>query len=405
MNKKYYSWVILAALFLIYFASNGIMQNTMPAVLRAAAGEFKINEADATKLPSLVFFIMAVLLPFVGFLATKVSPKKLLICGCVILAAAILYYPYVSDYNSLRIFYIVFPVGLSIAGLLTSMIILNNWFSKNTGLAMGIFLNASSIGAAIFNPIAGSWIKELGWRSAGANLSYISVAFLLLPLLFIYSSPANKERETINQEISAVNKESFIKELFSINYLIVLLVTALCWFVITGFIFNQQFYLKQLKLDAKVSGQIAGLFFLCSLIGKIIFGFLGDRFDKKWILIFSIINLLLGVILLKYSIANSGVIYITAVAMGIGYSGCFTMIQLIIAHLYKGHLYSKLLGFATMIDTLAASFGIMLTGKWAKENGGYEHPFNIYIYIILAGLAVSFFIKSKPENKDDKKEY
>jgi MFS transporter, OFA family, oxalate/formate antiporter len=399
-TKPFYSWVILVALFLIYFASNGIMQNTMPAVLRAAAGEFKIDQADATKLPSLVFFIMAILLPFVGFLATKISPKKLLVYGCFILAGAILYYPYVYDYNSLRAFYIIFPVGLSIAGLLTSMIILTNWFSKNIGLAMGIFLNASSIGAAIFNPIAGTWIKELGWRTTGMNLSYISVAFLLIPLVFIFAKPIKEVVPAELKNTNIIETKSFIKELFSVNYLIVLLVTALCWFVITGFIFNQQFYLKQLNLDAKASGKIAGLFFLCSLLGKILFGFLGDRFSKKWILIFSILNLLIGVFLLKYSINNPSIIYTTAIAMGIGYSGCFTMIQLIIAHLYKGDIYSKLLGFATMIDTLAASFGIMLTGKWAKENSGYEYPFTIYIYIIIAALLVSFLIRSKQKEND-----
>jgi MFS transporter, OFA family, oxalate/formate antiporter len=399
-NKSWYSWVILFALFLIYFASNGIIQNTMPAVLRAAAGEFKIDQADATKLPSLVFFIMAILLPFVGFLATKISPKKLLVYGCLILAGSILYYPYVYDYNSLRAFYIIFPVGLSIAGLLTSMIILNNWFKKNIGLAMGIFLNASSIGAAIFNPIAGGWIKELGWRTAAANLSYISVAFLLIPLIFVFVKPSNSTDKVNINRATTTDSKSFLKELFSINYLVVLLVTALCWFVITGFIFNQQFYLKQLNLDAKVSGKITGLFFLCSLLGKVLFGFLGDRFSKKWILIFSIVNLLAGVFLLKSSIGNPAIIYTTAIAMGIGYSGCFTMIQLIIAHLYKGDMYSKLLGFATMIDTLAASFGIMLTGKWAKANGGYEYPFTIYIFVIIAALGISFFIRSKQKVND-----
>jgi MFS transporter, OFA family, oxalate/formate antiporter len=406
-TKPFYGWTVLGALFVIYMASNGIMQNTWPAILRAVATEFKIDNEKATFLPGLTFLIMAVLLPFAGFLATKVSPKKMIICGVLFFIACVAYFKFVTDYNSLMIYYILFPIGLSLAGLLSSMIIINNWFYKYKGVAVGIFLNASSIGAAIFNPIAGSLIKEYGWRDTSLILGIIVVLMVTIPIIFIFNTPAlkntypdgNDKRTVFNTNQN--DNPSALSLVKSRNFWLLILITGILWFVITGFIFNQQFYLKQLNLDEKKSGLITGLFFLCSLIGKIVFGWLSDRYDKKSILLFSVFNLILGVILLRFSIEDNRLIVVTAIAMGIGYSGCFTMIQLIIAHLYTGNTYSKVLGIMTMIDTFAAFFGIVLTGKWAKELGGYSFPFEVYIYLTIAALLATLLLKKEYKTLHD----
>ena len=407
-SKPFYGWTVLAALFIIYMASNGIMQNTWPAILNAVAEEFKFDEKKYGFLISLNFLIMAIFLPFAGFLASNFSQKKMIIYASIYFIACVGYFQFVTNYNQLLIFYILFPIGLSLGGLLTSLVIINNWFYKYKGVAVGIFLNASSVGAAVFSPITGILLKSYGWRSTSCILAVIVTILVTVPIIFIYNKPSDKNTfpDGNNKRTVFSNNKSITPSLKSIisnfNFWLLILITTALWFVITGFTFTQILYFKQLGFDKKESGFISGLFFLCSFLGKIIFGFLSDRYDKKNIFIFSVLNLIIGVVLLRISLFNSHLIWITSIAMGIGYSGCFTMIQLIIAHLYTGKTYSKVLGIMTMVDTLAACAGIYLTTTWIKNIvGGFAFPFEIYIYLTIAALLAILMLKKDYKTLND----
>jgi nitrate/nitrite transporter NarK len=70
---------------------------------------------------------------------------------------------------------------------------------------------------------------------------------------------------------------------------------------------------------------------------------------------------------------------------GIAFSGAFTMIQVVVAELYSGSSYGKILGIFTMIDTLAGSMGIIVLGSMRKNSGSYLGAFDTMI--LLCGFA------------------
>ena len=63
---------------------------------------------------------------------------------------------------------------------------------------------------------------------------------------------------------------------------------------INGLFFNKETYLNDLQKTVAERGDFVSLSFLCGLIGKLIFGFMSDKFSKKGTMIISIANLLLG---------------------------------------------------------------------------------------------------------------
>jgi hypothetical protein len=72
------------------------------------------------------------------------------------------------------------------------------------------------------------------------------------------------------------------KALSSAEFYLVALVTAALWFCIGGFIQNQR------NASGRVSSRCSpkratfrGLFFLFGLLGKLLFGYLGDKFSVK----------------------------------------------------------------------------------------------------------------------------
>lgn len=402
--RKYYCWVVLACLFLMYMASNGIALNTFNLYLPEFAREFGVDIAKATGLAATLYLVLALPLPFVGRLLEKFSAKTLIVTGAVGASLALFLMANAGSFATVRYFTILYPVFLSLVGLLTSMYVINNWFVKYKGIATGVLLMASSVGPALFAPLVGGWIKTLGWQTAALYQAYICSAMMLIPALLIFSHPsglgayADGIEGTVGRQPKSDPEESkriFRGALRSTEFYLLALVTAALWFCIGGFIQNQRNYQADLRLDVAQSGLLQGVFFLCGLLGKLVFGWLGDRFDVKRIMLLSVVNMLLGCVLIYLSLDNPSLMVPCAIVFGLGYSGTFTMIQLYIINLFGGAAYGTILGILSFIDTLAASLGVAVLGAMRKQNGSYHQAFLMMAFLTLASLAATYYINRR----------
>jgi MFS family permease len=128
---------------------------------------------------------------------------------------------------------------------------------------------------------------------------------------------------------------------------------------------------------------IISMIFWFAIIGKLLIGYLSDHFDKVLIMFIVVVALIIGLCILRFSSADHMFrLYCYAAIFGIGYSGTFTMIQLVIAEFYSGQSYGKILGILTMVDV--GSGGIAIT-VIARMQGAY----NTYLPVIemLIGLS------------------
>jgi MFS family permease len=385
-------------------ASNGIVLNTFNLYLPEFANEFGVDIGKATGLAATLYLVLALPLPFVGNLLEKYSPKKLIVIGAVGVSVGLFFLARATSFSMIQLFVIVYPLFLCLVGLLTSMYVINNWFVKYKGIATGILLMASSVGPAIFAPIVGKWIKTMGWHAAAQNQFILCSCLIIIPALLIYSHPAhiNSYADGIPGTVGrqpvvdkAASKALLKKALTSAEFYLVALVTAALWFCIGGFIQNQRNYQADLHLDVAQSGQLQGLFFLFGLLGKLLFGYLGDRFSVKKIMLISVGNMLLGCLLLYWSLQDSRWIIPCAIVFGLGYSGTFTMIQLYIIDLFGGAAYGTILGLLSFIDTLCASIGVAVLGGMRKANGNYEKAFMIMIVLTIFSLLATYLINQR----------
>ena len=78
-----------------------------------------------------------------------------------------------------------------------------------------------------------------------------------------------------------------------------------------------------------------------------------------------------------------------------GYSGAFTMIQLLIAEHYAGKSYGLILGVFTMIDTLAGSIGIRTIGQLRASTGSYKTSFEVMLTLCIIATVLVFFSRKK----------
>lgn len=80
--------------------------------------------------------------------------------------------------------------------------IISTWFvPERRGVAMGVFMTATSLGLVIANAIVPSLIQAGSWRTSYHLFGFASIAIGILCLVFLRSGPAGPEREKQPREL------------------------------------------------------------------------------------------------------------------------------------------------------------------------------------------------------------
>jgi len=400
VDRIFYGWIVLAGLFLIYMASNGIVLNAIPTFYPSMIQEFGWSEAEVTQPAGLFFLASAAASLIGGVLVDKYPVKRLMIVGLLMVTAALGSVGLITNLSQFILIYLVFAMGLAIGGLIPSMVLLTRWFVQFRGIAVGILLMANNFGGSVFNFLIGGIIDDSGWRLTVFILAGIGGLMMLIPVLFVVKNrpedvgaypdgadapPQNlAEASVANSAVGPTLKEALQSPVF---YLLAF-VTAVMWFCIIGLLQHQPIYFGQdLQLNAELLGGVIGIFFLFGFAGNILFGFLSDRFDKSTIMLVATVTLATGIALIRFASADATMVfYAYAMVAGLGYGGSFTMIQLTIADFFAGASYGKILGVFTFVDTLAGSMGAIVLGSMRVADGSYIQSFNIMLGLCVVSI-------------------
>ena len=453
-NKIFYGWYMLAGMTLMYTATNGVAMYAFGVLRKIQAVQspnFGLDSATQAALPALLFMVVAFTSPVVGSLLDRYSPKIIISIGAIMAVILTFLHQFMDSYNGLRVIYAFFAIAMSFAGIISFMFLINRWFKKHIGLAAGILLVGSSLGSLIFPRIvaaAGDWRVACNW------LGLAAAAFLIAPLLLIKNSPeeigetqdGNSELKIKNLKLKTANaaseaentegpvfdsktKKSKLKKtnngergflndgaiasqsmpyasegitlgeaIRSKSFYLVLVVTGALWFCINGYIQNHAFFMTDLGKNAGETAAVIGTFGMTAIVGKLLFGWLADKFERRFIMIGSIGLMGISILLLKMCQGNQAFLMPFAVVFGMGFGGAFSMIQIWVADIYAGKNFGSILGVVTMIDTIAGSIGMITLGNMRKSAGTFDGGFNLMLGLCAVALVATFLVK-KPEKK------
>ena len=421
-RQVFYGWYIASVAVLAYFFTNGLSiwvpQNLFPRFME----DFNATAGEVSFTTGTTLLLSAWLAPFAGAMIDRYGVVRVMRAGLIVMAVSFVLYPFVQSLTQLYVLHGFLAVGLIMAGLMPNVVLLSNWFVKRRGAMIGLLVASSSLAGAVL-PLAISPLvlnPNFGWRWGFGALSVAFILFAVLPgLLLLKASPtdvnqvpdglADTGKTIAKQKSSGV---SFGVALRSRSLWFLGLGSACLWYSFQSV--NSQamiFFEQEAGLTPQRATLLFSIIYWVSFSGKFLFGVLSDRIAKRQVLLLAGIIMLIGTSIL-FSLASDGLtltrnipqLTAFAIVFGLGFGGCFTLIQLVTVETFGQAALGKILGIVILIEGMGGFLGTVATGQIRDATGDYLMPFLIVVAVEIIGLLAVLMIRpvaSRNKTADD----
>jgi MFS transporter, OFA family, oxalate/formate antiporter len=402
-NRIFFGWWVLFGIFTSYTALVGIQVYTLPLFYPELIKEFSWSTEKVTRAATIFYLTGAIITPFVSSFFDRFSARTFMIIGGLATVVGLFSYSSLHTLTQMTVIYMIFSLSQVCAGQVPTMLIVTRWFKRYRGIAVGITLMGPDVGGAIF-PLVVKHVLSIGtWRDALLVLMPISGIMMLIPMiLLIRSRPEDKGLQPDGDLVKTVKADTPAPQSLHVGltlkdalrmpaFYILAFATGSLWFIMNGIVQHQTIFLSsELGITMDTLPLIVSTIFWFAIIGKLLIGYLSDHFDKILLMFIVVIILLVGLAILRFSSADNLLgLYCYAAIFGIGYSGTFTMIQLVIAEFYSGHSYGKILGILTMVDVGAGGLTITVM---ARMQGAYKSYLPVFEMLIGLTCVVAIMV-------------
>jgi MFS family permease len=321
--------------------------------------------------------------PLFGFVAGAVvdrfGPRRLMILGILLAGVALVGLGGVTGLGAFFFFYLLNALGYVCGGPLPNQVLLSRWFDAGRGKAMGIAYLGIGIGGALVPLVANALTVHFGWRGSLRILGLLMIAVALPGAYLVREPGAPARRSTEDVGLGSV----FRRPAF---YL--LIVASACSIgAIGGTIQNLKLYLSLDRgLDQGRAAGILSLVLVGSLAGRLLMGWLADRWARKRVMLLVYAIVAATIPLLAYA-PSPLLLQGAALLFGIGLGGDYMIIPLMAAELFGLRVMGRLMGIVLTADGVAEAVVPMAVATLRDHTGSYTSGFGLLVALASLGAA------------------
>jgi sugar phosphate permease len=333
-----------------------------------------------------------------GFLADRIGPRRTILMGGALLAVALMANGLATARWHLYLTHSALAaLGLAGMGWVPVSILLARGFDRRRGLAVGLASAGVGVGILVFVPLTQAMIDWASWRTAYIALGAISAAVVLPVGLFGVGE--GRARATGFAEPEKLQEAQRLVDGAPGWTLAWALRHREFWLVSLTFVFlnspvqliltHQVAYLVEAGKPKAFAAGIVGLVGLLSVPGKILWGYLSDRWWIEATYVGGIAFLVAGVLTLLSIGPHTGAwaLYCYAALMGIGYAVSPAMTPVLGARFFAGRHFGAIFGALNLLHHVGGALGVWLAGVVHDLTGTYTVAFLLSMASSLLSLA------------------
>lgn len=382
MAEPSYRWVVVAAGGVIGCVAMGAMFS-LPVLLTPMVEATGWSRTGISGAMTLGFLAMAGTSMVWGALSDRFGARPVVMTGAVLFAASLWL---AGNAPNLLTFQIAFGlmVGGSVAAFFAPMMAtVTGWFQTQRSLAVSLVSAGMGLAPVTMSPLAAQLVAAFDWRMVLMILAGIS-ALITIPTALLLRPPPLVV-ETGPMPDAPPSDMSVRRAVASPQFIVLLATNFFCCATHSGPIFHTVSYAEICGIAAIAAVSIYSVEGIAGMFGRIGFGFAGDRFGAKRVLVAGLLVQAIGALGYYYAFSLAE-FYAVAALFGFIYAGVMPLYSVLVRENFPMRMMGTIMGGIGMAGSLGMATGPVLGGWIFDTTGGYGA-----MYITSFGLGLGAF--------------
>lgn len=407
-TRSFYGWWMTAFLFLTFGLSTGIPYYGGPFFYDYYEKSFGWSRTDIT----FGFPLASLLTIWVGpLIVPRISPRWSILIGTGLTALAFVGFSQMS--GSLPVYYgiwVIYTLGYILSGPIPHQVTVSQWFKKRRGVAIAIVYVGVGVMAAIIPKFVAKPVTEgYGYQTALMTLAGMILLAWPIAIFLLRDKPVEKGQfpdggDHMPADVK-LEPQSY-RELMKQGAFWLLLIGSMTSIGAIGsinqhlkFVLRSQGFTDQKALNDMWTE--ANLYvMLSSVAGRLVMGYLADRFNKKWVMLATYVLVAATIPLLQMvTPMNPNNVYLFAILFGFGLGADYMLIPLMAAEQFGVNTLARAMAIILPTDTIGQTWCPYLVAQIEKATGSYPTALMVVFALAAVGAVAVAMLPSRKESK------
>jgi len=349
--------------------------------------------------------------PIVGWAVDKYGPRIVIVLGAIIAGLGYCMMPMISSLLGFYMIYgVLLSIGMSAMLYIPAFTLIARWFKRKVSMATSVLAIGAGVGGLICAPISAILITQYGWRFSFIIIG-ITTWVIVLPLtLVVRNSPeemnlrqdgdpppqVSDNGEISEEELSNGDDQDYTlkQALTSSVFWLLALAGLFQGMAHSTIIVHSVPHLTDMGIPLTQAAASIGFLTMVSVIGRVSYGYLGDRFDKRYLFVSLYVMQATGILVLMNA-TSMMTVYLFIFLFGVGFGGGIPLGNAIRAEYFGRAAFGKIIGFSAPVGMLSSAIGPILAGHIYDVSGSYRYAYMTVAALVICGAPVIMALPRK----------
>jgi len=391
---------------LVVLACGSISTVTYGIIAVPLMEEFHPSRAVLMMAMSVVSVAIAVISPPLGNLLDRVSLRKAILLGCVLLCTGYVALSFTTAFWQVLVIYGVFMAPSQLlVGMMAITVLISRWFSATRGRAMGIAVAGVSIGGFLFPVLAQVLLDNFDWRTSMRLFALILVIVAFPTAMMIVNRPADvglhsdgadEEPEHADADAFEATGLTSRQILSDPTFWILAIILSVFFSAMRGVVTNIAPMAADEGIDATLVAYLISAYSVAGLIAKLGYAWIADRANPRRLLALTMVIGSLAHICLIFAERGLVALAVGAVLIGLSGGSLLPMQGFLVPRIFGRAVVGKVSGLLGIAMFVFNAGSPPLFGLIHDLFGNYDAVYIAYAVMTLAMVALLPFMRVDP---------
>jgi MFS family permease len=381
-------WLVIGSMLALIVGNGPVGLFTFGVFLKPVSTEFGWERGTMSMAIGVSLLCGAVATPIVGYLIDRWGIRRVTMTMIVLFAVSM------ASIALTPALPIVFVLLYAIAGVfgagqapLPYAKAISEWFDERRGIALGIAMAGAGIGVAVIPQLARLLIEIFGWRGAYVAVGIVTLIVAFPAAALFLREPgerlADAGRRTAASQATLPGK-SIGEALANYRFWFIAIATFLVVTVLNGTINHAVPLLTDRGISPGAAASILGVVGMSTIAGRLVSGYLVDRFFAPFVAVFFFLLPIGGIYLLGTG-EGMPIVVVGGITLGLTLGAEVDLIGFLVSRYFGLRHFGAISGYFFAIFTAASGFGPFLMGLCYDA----FHSYNFALTSFAIALAIA----------------